>query len=61
MQHWVARARMSLQMVEQLDLAGRTGEMVRTRILTLHDMSCSQHLLRQADAHRLQLQRDTEC
>ena len=33
MLHWVARARMSLQMVEQLDLAGRTGEMVRTCVL----------------------------
>ena len=28
-EHWVSRARMSLQMTEQLDLAGRTGEMVR--------------------------------
>ena len=33
-QHWVARARMSLHMVEQLDLAGRTGEMVRTNFVT---------------------------
>ena len=28
--YWVARARLSLAMVEQLDLAGRTGELART-------------------------------
>ena len=28
-EHWVSRARMALHMTEQLDLAGRTGEMAR--------------------------------
>lgn len=30
LKYWIARARLSLAMVEQLDLAGRTGELART-------------------------------
>lgn len=30
LEHWVRRARLTLALLDQLDLAGRTGEMART-------------------------------